>query len=101
MHKKCLVRYKCATSAKKLSACAVNVAAADPAIPNRGIGPHPKINRGLSATSSTTDMERYTNGVLESPAPRSAAMRKNKPPMKGSARKMMRMYVSASGRESG
>src|SRR5271165_704025 len=28
-------------------------------------------------------------------------MRKNKPPMKGSARKMMRIYVRASGRESG
>ena len=68
----------------------VKVAAAAPVTPSRGNGPQPKISRGFRAISSTTDMSRKRNGVRESPAPRSTAMTKNNPPMKGSARKMMR-----------
>src|ERR1700719_2994443 len=41
MHRKCLVLYKCRTSAKKLDACAIKVATADPVIPSRGIGHDP------------------------------------------------------------
>ena len=54
-------------------ALATSVASAEPVIPIFGIGPQPKINRGLSTVSRMTTSSRNQNGVRVSPAPRSTA----------------------------
>ncbi|MNT40770.1 hypothetical protein D3C72_1771030 [compost metagenome] len=72
------------------SVCDTSVAQAEPAMPSSGNGPMPKISTGFRAMSSTTETSRKRNGVRESPAPRSAALRKAKAYSVGIARKMMR-----------
>ncbi len=69
-------------------------------MPSCGNGPMPKISSGLKPMSSTTESSRKRNGVRESPTPRSAELRNAKAYSVGIARKMMRRYASASGRDS-
>jgi hypothetical protein len=63
-------------NAARLADCEIKVANAEPAMPSAGIGPRPKMNKGLSAMSSATDITKNANGVFESPAPRKAPFTK-------------------------
>ena len=55
------------------------------------------MNSGFSAMSSTTEIDRKTNGVFESPAPRSTAIAIVYRNRNGIARKMIRRYAVAKG----
>jgi hypothetical protein len=69
---------------------------AEPAVPNDGMGPNPRIRMTLSTRLSTVIAMPRTIGVRASPADRSAALNMKKmsmPPMKTN---MMRMNGSAS-----
>lgn len=68
----------------------MSVEVAEPAMPSSGKGPMPRISSGLSTTSSTTASAMKTNGVRESPAPRSTVMTKDRRFIIGTATKMMR-----------
>ena len=81
----------CTSKATSETPCATSVAMAEPAMPMAGTGPQPKINSGLQTISSATDSIRKRNGVLESPAPRKAALTKYAPYANGRATNMSRM----------
>ena len=71
------------------------VDSADPAMPSLGNGPHPRISSGLNTMSMPTLSSMNSNGVRESPDPRSPIASITDSIENGIAMKITRKYVSA------